>query len=144
MSEIGRYRSRVRISLRTKTATFTLEDLPAFKVLQRAVELVAREHNGKLTRVVKDYYGRETRCDLAIVTPEFPRGVGVQVNRTDGAVVFVYDQYGGYGHVVQRIVNEITQNYLAIALIRAMKSLGYEVKEEPHTQGVITLVGVMR
>jgi hypothetical protein len=71
--------------------------------------------------------------------------VGIKADRQTGVVNFVYDPYGGYESIAQDIADEITQCYTTIALIRAMRSLGYEVKEEApeHRQKSVMLVGVM-
>jgi hypothetical protein len=107
--------------------------------------MVAQEHNGSITNAVTDYYGRATTCDLAVIMPSLPRGIGVKINRRTGAVTFNYDSYGGYEPVAKSIADEITQNYTTIALIRAMKSLGYDVEEEPasNKRKTVVLVGKM-
>lgn len=144
MSEIGLYRTRLNIVIDIKKGASALEQDPLFQMLRRAMEIVAERHCGELTQKVKDRFGRETACDIAIKIPEFPLGLGIQVDRRNGAVDFTYDRSGFRNPVVQKIRDEIVQNYTALAVIRAMKSLGYEVMEEPRGQDVVALVGVLR
>jgi hypothetical protein len=140
LSEIGLYKSRIRLNL--KEYTSNIEASPSFEILERSLEMVADEHGGRLTNYVMDSLGRKTHCDLAIVTPAFSRGVGVKIDRRTGKVMFLYDKYGGYDDIVRKITDEITQNYVAIALIRTMKSLGYHVEEEANKEReTVVLVG---
>ncbi len=104
--------------------------------------MISQTHGGTLTKYVTDSYARKTTCDLAIKTPKFPRGVGIKINDNTGEVKFLHDQYGGYAQIARKITEEITQNYVTIALIRAMKSLGYKVEEEASKQrATVVLVG---
>jgi len=145
MSQVGVYRSQIRIIAGVKTYASNIEASPAFQIMQKAMEVVSQQHNGTLSRTVTDYYGRQTECDFAVITQEVPRGVGIKIDRQTGAVNFVFDPYGGYQATAQAITDEITQSYTAIALIRAMKSLGYKVEEEVPQRGQksVMLVGVM-
>ncbi|MEM2941653.1 MAG: DUF1257 domain-containing protein [Thermoproteota archaeon] len=147
MSEIGMYRSQLRFPLKFTLemggGAVDLEKFLSFQILKEAMEMVAEKHKGELVRSIKDYYGRETKCDLAVSIPDFGRGIGIQVDRESGAIDFVYDPYGGYEKVAQEIIDEVTQNYIGIAVIRAMKSLGYSVREEPTTrEKAVVLLGV--
>jgi hypothetical protein len=121
MSEIGWYKSQLRVK--------KAKGNPSFHVLQQALEMVAHDHKGKLTSEITDYYGKKRNCESAIILPEFPRGIGIKIEQ-DGTVNFAYDAFGGYEKVVQNIINEITQCYTTISLIRVMKSLGYRVTDE--------------
>lgn len=133
MSEIGWYKSELKVR-RAKGS-------PSLQVFQKALEMVVDEHGGKLATEVSDYYGNKTKCEFAIVLPEFLRGIGIQIER-DGSVNFVYDPYGEYERIVQDIVNEITQCYTSIGLIRAMKSLGYRVTDESKKEEkTVRLIG---
>lgn len=146
MSEVGWYETKLRIVAGTREYASRIEESPSFQILQRAVEMVAERYNGTITQAVKDYFGNETQCNLAIVVPNFERGIGIKIERANGAVSFAYDPYGGYDEIAQELADAITQNYTAIALIRAMKSLGYKVREEPAGTGQkenVVLIGVM-
>lgn len=143
MSEVGWYKSRIRIA-GVETHASNIEENPSFEILRRAMETVAREHGGALADSITDYYGSETPCDLAVTTSGFAQGVGVKVDRRSGAVSFVYDPYGSYKDVAQGLAEEITQNYISIGLIRAMRALGYQVQEEPTDKSkTVVLTGVM-
>ena len=143
MSEVGWYRTRIRIP-RVQAYASNIEESPPFEILRRAVEVAAEGRQGTLSGSVTDAGGRETSCDIAITTPDFPRGVGINIDRSSGAVAFLYDPSGGYRDVAKAITDEITQNYVSVGLIRAMKSLGYRVREESGTGAkAVVLVGEM-
>jgi len=129
MSEIGWYKSQLKVA-RVEAYASNIEQNPSFEILRRAMEMVTREHGGTLSNSVSDSYGRKTDCDLAVVTSGFSRGIGIRIDRRTGNVAFLYDPYGGQAQAAQSIADEITQDYVAICVIRAMKSLGYEVREE--------------
>lgn len=140
MSEIGLYKSKIRLAL--KAFASNIEASPSFQILKRSLEIVVDECGGTLTNYVVDSMGRKTFCDFAVITPNFSRGVGIKIDRKTGKVTFLYDAYGGYSDVAQKIADTITQNYTAIAMIRAMKSLGYNVVEETSKEReTIVLVG---
>lgn len=141
MSEIGWYKSRIRLA-KVRAYASNIEANPSFQILKRSLGIVAQEHDGTITDQVTDAAGRKTTCDLAIKTQRFPRGVGIEINDKTGEVTFLYDQYGGQEQLASEISEEITQNYVSIGLIRAMKSLGYTVEEEtPEQQATVALVG---
>lgn len=138
MSEIGYYKSRIRL----KVYASNIESNPSFEILKKSLEMVADEHRGMLRNYVMDSMGRKTICDMALVTPDFSRGVGLRIDRNTGEVTFLYDAYGGYRDIARKITEEITQNYVAIALIRSMKSLGYSVEEKTSKEReTVVLVG---
>ena len=116
----------------------SIESDPGWTLLEDAVKIAAEELGGQLTTDIRDYYGRKLRCDWGIVTEGFPRGVGVRVSRSDGEVTFVYDSYGGYETIAEKICEAITQNYTTLAVTEALRSLNYQVNlaEESHpTEG---------
>lgn len=141
MSEIGWYESMIRLA-KIRAYSSNIEANPSFQLLKRSLETVAQEHGGALTNYVTDSLDRKTLCDLAIATADFSRGVGIKIDKNTGEVTFLYDQYGGYEQTARKITEEITQNYVAIALIRAMKSLGYKVEEQlSKDRETVVLVG---
>jgi hypothetical protein len=139
LSEIGVYESKIRLGV--KGYASKIETSPSFEILKKSLEMVAEERRGRLTDYVMDSLGRKTQCDIAIVAPDFPRGVGVKIDRNTGEVTFLYDEHGGFGEVAKKITEEITQNYVAIALIRAMRSLGYRVEDMSKERETVVLVG---
>lgn len=141
MSNISWYESLISLA-KVRTYASNIEANPCFQILRRSLEIVARENGGTLTDCVTDFRGQTTACDLAVAIPAFPRGVGLRVDRNTGQVTFLYDQYGGYEQIARKITEEVTQNYVSIALISAMKSLGYKVEEETNRQQeTVRLVG---
>lgn len=145
MSEIGQYKAQVRLS-KVEAYASNIEQNPSFEILRRAMQTVVQERGGRLGSSVVDAQGRGTKCDLAVEASDFPRGVGVRVDRHTGEVAFLYDIIGAQGEVARAICNEVTQHYVAICLIRAMKSVGYVVTEEPPVEKggkAVVLKGVM-
>ena len=141
MSNISWYESSINLA-KVRTYASNIEENPCFQILRRSLEIVAKENGGTLTDSVTDFRGQVTACDLAVTIPAFPRGIGVKIDRNTGKVSFLYDQYGGYEQLARKITGEITQNYVSIALISAMKSLGYRMEEENgRQQETVRLVG---
>ncbi|MCL5046879.1 MAG: hypothetical protein M1598_08885 [Actinobacteria bacterium] len=77
MSHIASYSTRIRLPVNPGE---DLKASPAWEVLTGALEVTAREHNGAVTDFISDYYGRRWPCALALVVPEFPLGIGLEVD----------------------------------------------------------------
>ncbi len=103
---------------------------PTWELLRQAVEATAEELGGEVQDSIVDYYGNRVACDFALVTPGFPRGLGVKVSPATGEVRFLYDPYGGYEQQVGRIRDALTQNYTALAVARALAIMNYAVEVE--------------
>ncbi len=146
MSHISTYRTQILLD-NALSAGATVESDPGYEILREAVEACASELGLEVGAFIRDYYNRAIRCDFAVWGPSVPRGVGVKVSRTTGAVEFVYDEYGGYDRIVKQICETIVQNYQSIAVARALESLNYtvEYREEPHpVEGrTVTVKGVL-
>lgn len=126
MSHIAKYQTKIVLPWLASEAL--RERDPAWQTLRRAVELAAEELGGHVVPYIVDYYNTATDCDFGIVTPEFRRGVGVQVQPGTGEVRFLYDDYGGYKLQALKICERIQQNYAALAVARALRELNYEVE----------------
>ncbi|MCL6449910.1 MAG: hypothetical protein K6T75_01255 [Acetobacteraceae bacterium] len=107
-----------------------LEDDPGWRLLREAVEATAQEYRGRVGATIVDYFGRVRPCDISLITAAFPRGLGVVVDRATGRVAFLYDDYGGYGDVVRRQINRVTQNFLSLAVAHALRAMNYQVDVE--------------
>jgi hypothetical protein len=141
MSNISWYESSINMA-KVKTYSSNIEAHPCFRMLRRSMEIVAKEKGGRLANSITDSRGQTTACDLAITFPAFPRGIGVKIDRNTGQVAFLCDNYGGYEQLASRITGEVTRNYVSIALISAMRSLGYKVEEVRSKQTeTVRLVG---
>lgn len=140
MSHIAKYQTKIVLPWHSSAAV--RERDPAWQTLREAVELAAEELGGRVVPYIVDYYNTATDCDFGIVTPEFRRGVGIQVQPGTGEVRFLYDDYGGYRLQALKICERIQQNYAALALSRALKELNYEVElsEERDETGARRLV----
>jgi hypothetical protein len=134
MSEISRFRSTIQLSAISAYES-NIEMHPAFDILRRACLSVAERRGTSLTDSVTDASGRSSRCIFALAPPTFPRGVGVQVDMASGAVSFLYDAWGADESEARGIIDEITQTYVAIALSRALKEVGYQVEAAEETAG---------
>lgn len=144
MSHIAQYTTK--IVLPWLLSEGLREHDPAWRMLREAVELTATELGGKVVPYIIDYYNAATDCDFGIVTPEFRRGVGIQVQPGTGEVRFLYDDYGGYKLQALKICERIQQNYASLAVTRALQALNYEVEvsEERDENGArrVTVKGV--
>jgi len=144
MSEIGWYKSRIRLAKVSAYAS-NIEANPSYIIMKRSFEMASQDHGGVLTDFVVDSSGRKTNCDLALKAPNFPHGVGLRINSGSGEVEFLYEQYGEHTSEARNVTEEITQNYVSIALIRAMKALGYAVEEDASSsKETVVIVGQSR
>jgi len=132
VSVVSSYRTRIKLAPPESSRTEEGLD-PTWRIMAEAVETVAREYGGSAADAVTDYYGQRIHCDFAVITPDFPRGVGVRVEPS-GDVVFVYDHYGGYQKVAAEISERITQNYTALAVARALEEMNYSVEVDEHRE----------
>jgi len=128
VSVISSYATRIRVNPRGRHTAGPVD--PTWQILRDAVEVTAREFGGWVTDEITDYYGTRVPCDLAVVAPDFPRGVGVKVSPVTGEVKFIFDAHGDLKKVSQRICGSIQQNYTAIAVARTLESLHYQVEYE--------------
>jgi len=125
MSHISTYRANIRVNPVREGPQDT-----TWQILEEAVRAVADEHGGKLTEYVTDYFGRRTKVDFALVTPEFRNGIGIEVDSRSGQVSFAYDSYGHHQRVIDSLCREITQSYTALAVSRALDAMNYAVEYE--------------
>lgn len=134
MSQVATYNTE--ICLGQPEPGQSIEQLPGWEILRQAVETVAEEKGGRVTSRISDYFGRTYDVDFGLVTPQFPRGLGIKVSRATGEVRFMYDAYGGYEPVVRALAESIQQNYSALAVARALQEMNYQVElEEVADQG---------
>lgn len=141
MSQVATYSTE--ICLGQPEPGRSLEELPGWEILRQAVEAVAEEKGGRVTRQINDYFGRQYDVDFGLVTPEFPRGLGIKVSRATGEVRFMYDAYGGYEGVARSLAEAVQQSYSVLAVARALQEMHYqvEVEEVPQEfQGKLVLV----
>lgn len=130
MSHISSYQTEIR--LEGVARGLPPEEDPGWEILKEAVEVVRRERRGRVGTAILDYFGQSHACDFAVITPDFPRGVGVTVSRTTGEVHFLADDYGGYAQTVRDICRRFSQAYAVIAVSRALRAMNYEVELEEH------------
>jgi hypothetical protein len=129
LSHISTYRANIQVNPikeGKKDATWDM--------LAEAIGAVADEHGGRVGDTVTDFFGRRTEVDFALHTPEFPNGLGVNVDRKTGEVEFVYDEYGRYRRVISSLCDEITQNYTALAVSNALQSMNYNVQYDEQEE----------
>lgn len=121
-----------------------IEGSPSLEILVQAAKKVARDKGGSIGQSYRDNTGRTRSCLVSVETPDFPLGVGIDLG-SDGRVNFYYEAVYGTG-VAQSICNEITQNYIVIAVMRAQQQLGFtvRVREKVTTDGrkVVLVSGV--
>jgi hypothetical protein len=108
------------------SALANIRSLPSMNIMRQALETVARERNGSLGEDYEDCNGKRTPCLIGLKTPQFPRGVGVDIT-ADGKVVFRYDEEGGVASVAKSLCNDVCRVYATIAVLHAQRKLGYRV-----------------
>jgi hypothetical protein len=134
VSQITSYTTEIRLDAVAGGAD--LQDDPGWGLLRAAVEAAAVEHRGKVGDHVLDYFLRRRTCDIALYTPAFQRGVGIEVDRATGEVRFLYDDYER-PDLAAEYREDIMQNFVALAVARALKDMNYdvEVKDPGRTAG---------
>lgn len=147
MSEIAEYSTTIKIppsvAKRVSIDSNILDKDPRIEILKRALEIVAHEHGGTLTKDVKDCDGKRIDCFIGISLDDLPLGIGVNVDG-EGRVHFIYDSYGDKRNLGKRICDEISQNYNIIALRLALMEMDYQVSIEekkigPYQKRVLVL-----
>lgn len=146
MSHISAYKTVIKLDNALANGKSVEED-PGWDILDKAVWACAEELNLIVTHSIKDYYGRTIYCDWALMGPDIPRGIGVNVDRKTGEVTFICDSYGGYERIASEIKDRVVQNYAAICVARALSTLNYDVEVEetksPSEGKKVLIKGVM-
>ncbi len=133
MSIISSYSTKIKVAPRAARGSGTKTE-PTWKLLHEAVIATAQEVGGEVGSEIGEYSGTKRSVDFSIVTPEFPRGVGIVIS-PGGEVRFLYDHYGGYKRQAQRICDQVTRHYTTLAVSRALQALNYEVDVEEAGEG---------
>lgn len=114
---------------------------PTMTLLRQAVELVAgQQPGGRLANHYLSYFGKKHRVDLALVTDEVYRGIGIQVKPT-GELSFIGDFYG-YEELARSLQQRIVQTYVGLATMEALQALGYQASASEGENGQLILTGV--
>jgi hypothetical protein len=116
-----------------RTVVGNIRELPSMKIMRQALEIVAREKGGSVTEDYEDCSGQRTACLIGLKTPQFPRGLGVDVT-SEGKVVFRYDEEGGVGTVAKSLCDDVCRVYATMAVLQAQRKLGYRVSTRDVTQ----------
>ena len=129
MSLEAKYRTEIVIP-RTQLVSQqgNIKGSPCFEILRLALEKVIKDRGGIIDNSYSDNEGKRKECLLAMHTGEFSNGIGVNVEK-DGKVVFLYDALADKRNVAKYLCNEIVQNYAVIAIMRAQKKAGFEIKD---------------
>ncbi len=142
MSVVSSYRTKIKLSPDRMVGG---EMDPTWRLMQEAVEATAQELGGQVTDHILDAFGHSARCEFAVTTPSFPRGVGVRVDR-QGNVSFVYDHYDeqgrGYKRIAAEIAERINQNYTSLAVAKALAEMNYSVEVDEAQEGQVRAVVV--
>ncbi len=100
---------------------------PCMEIMQRALAKIASEHSGQVTTSYRDCRGVERPVVLGLSTPQLPKGLGVDVEKS-GKVVFRYDAEGADRRVAESLSRDVARAYAVIAVLRAQNKLGYSVQ----------------
>lgn len=129
MSHISSYKANIKLESAIEKGKSVEED-PGWDILDQAIWTTAEEFNMEVSHTIRDYYGRSIYCDWSVSGPNLPRGLGINVDRDTGEVIFTYDSYGGYERIISEIKDRIVQNYMAICVTKALSALNYQVEVE--------------
>jgi len=99
---------------------------PNLSLLREAVKALASEMGAELVDEVEDYYGNRVKVPVGIRSKVFSRGVGVVVE--DGAVRLKGDFYLVPQNEVERLQKLLVRNYVTLATVSSLRSLGYQVQ----------------
>lgn len=148
MSLEGSYTSQIKIpETQLQSHAANIRETACMEILRLAMEKVAEDHGGMLDSSYTDNEGLVRKCLMAVRTSDFDRGVGA-VLETDGQVTFHYDAYGDSNGLGRSLCEEITQNYVTIAVLRAQKRLGFQVhlaeKNQESGKKTVYVTGVMQ
>lgn len=121
------YETEIRIPQpQLRAAQGNVRGLPCMNIMRQALETITREQGGSVTENYEDCNGNRCACVMALRTPQFPRGVGVDIT-SEGKVIFRYDEEGGVAPAARSLCDDVCRVYATIAVLHAQKKLGYRV-----------------
>ena len=146
MSLESSYTTEIRIpQVQMTTHAANIQENPCLEILKMAMEKVARDHKGRIDSYYSNNRGERIGCFLSVHTPDFPYGVGAIIE-DDGRVTFHYDAYRDKHSLGEKISNEINQNYVVIAVMKAQQRLGFHItlKENQNSsrRKTVNIVGI--
>lgn len=127
MSHIASYKTRIKVNPNCTSESSRRND-PTWRLLREAVEAAAEDLGGRVVTEITDYYARRVPCDFGIITPQWPRGVGIRISPVTGEVTFLYDPYEDRRGAAKKVAETVTQSYTALAVAQALRALNYEVE----------------
>ncbi len=146
MSLTAEYQTEIRIPQpQLRAAQGNIKGLPSMGIMRLAMEKIAKERGGYLSEDYQDCNGKRHLCVMALRSPLFPNGIGVDVG-SDGRVLFRYDQQGANLAEAKVICDGLARAYATIAVLQAQKKLGYQVqvREESASQGHSVVISAMK
>ncbi len=133
VSHIASYKTRIKLNPNC-TSEHARQNDPTWRLMREAIEAAAADLGGQVVTEITDYYSRHVPCDFGIVTPQWPRGVGIRVSPVTGEVTFLYDPYEDRRGAAKKIAETVTQSYTALAVAQALRALNYEVEMDQVTE----------
>lgn len=124
---------------------------PCIALLRQAITLVAKEFGGEVKAYYYDfmYDQQPTNTGLALHIPSsaarseaqsLPRGIGLVLDETTGALTFLGDPWMVDEEFYQRIQGTIVQKYTALAHMAAMRQMQYQVSTQ-QIENTIAVTG---
>ncbi len=105
-------------------------------LLQETVELLAQAEPGIKVEVhTKDYGMRNVNCDLAIYTPNLPRGIGLNWKNKEG-LEFIGDGYGAEREY-ERVQKLLLITYQALAVQKCLTLMGYSMETQQPNPNLV-------
>ena len=101
-----------------------IEANPQVEWLRKAARIVADDNGGTVGRTIIDCAGSKTDVLVSVHTKELGGGVGLKLDAR-GKVHMTFDAESMPREAAERIVGEIQQAYVTMALLHATEKLGF-------------------
>lgn len=96
---------------------------PEIKMAKLAFENIIRKYGAKQTNVVRDVYGNIIEVPIGMEIGN--KTLGLRIN--NNVLELVADKFL-WGEKFEEILREFKQNYIALAIINALKSERYDIR----------------
>lgn len=133
MSLETKYKTEIRVPpVVLASAAANIEGTVYFDILKRAFENVARDRGGAIDTAYLLNNGERRKCLLALHTPDLQAGVGVKIE-DDGRLSFLWDAAADRRGTAEAIRDEVTHNYVTIAVLRVQAKRRFRAEVEDRT-----------
>ncbi len=111
---------------------------PDVSLLKQVFKVLAMEYKVPLSTFVRDYYGRDRQViiGLDIIGKGRAKGIGAIIENNE--LVIIGDEWA-LGKLFEEIKSKIVQYYVALAVSRIAKTLGFQIANVQQTQEAIVI-----